>query len=695
MQKLFFGLTFLIIFIVASVYTVLFTSFGNGLVASYLEKKVNKSDENVKFKVNKFVLTTKELDFYASLNDSSIIKINGNFSIFEKSIDLIYDIDIKDLSKFQSLIEQKLNGPFQTNGIVKGDSKLLVVDGKSNVASSDTKYDISLINFEPSTVKFKIKDAKIDKLLYLVNQPIVAKGDLSIDGNINNASVENLDGDVTLKVRNGKLNNKEFNKAYSQTIRSRIYFKSDVKAQLLSSSIKIKSNFISTLAEIYANETLINLKDNSINSDYKVAVKKLSLLQSIVGMKLNGDISTSGNIAIKGNDISVSGDSNLVSSKTTYKLKIEDAKAKSLKVDIKDAKLDHLLHMLNQPVYTRGNLNINADLKNLDLKNLDGAIKTTISDAKIINPVVNTIFELQLKDKITYNLDVNTKLLKTQIISDAILNSTLAKVTVNKALFNLNKMTFNSDYKVNADDLSKLYDLSQMKMRGKVEVLGDISSNSKDLVINGRSNLLDGTLKYKLKNDKLTAKLKDIEVLKAMEMLYYPEFFKSKGSFDLDYNLTQQKGVLTGKLINGTFIKNKFSSLLNQLARFDITKEVYDTTDINSSINQMVIKSTVNMKSNKSTIDVTQSTLDIPKNQIDALIDVKLKVLKTKIKVKGALDDPKVSLVSDKQKEIKKKLKKNLNKQKDKVKENLKKALKNEDNKEKAKELLKDFKSLF
>jgi hypothetical protein len=694
MKKLFFGLTLLIILIIGSVYSVLFTSFGNNIVASIIEDKVNESNKDVKFKVNKFILTTEKVDFDATISDNSKIKIDGIFSILEKSVDIKYDIDIKELSKLNSLTNQKLNGPIRTSGIVKGDQQLLLVNGKSDIANSDTKYDISMMNFEPSTAKFSIKDAKIDKLLHLVNQPIVAKGALTLDGNINNASMESLDGDVTLKIRNGKLKNKEFNKAYAQTITSNVFFKSDITALLLLNKVDIKSNFISSLAEIYANKTLINLKDNSIDSDYTINVKNLSLLQSIIGMKLNGGISTQGDISIKDKNISVVGNSNVVNSKTTYDLKVKDAKPQSLKVNIKNAKIDSLLHMLNQPVYTMGELNVDANISNLDLENLDGQIKTQINKAKLVNPVLNTLYDLKLKDKVSYNLTTNTKLAKTQAITKAVVNSSIANLLLNKAVFNLNTLSLNSDYKINVNDLSKLYDLSQMKMRGKIEVLGDISKDEKDLVVNGRSDLLNGNLKFKLKNDLLTAKLKSIEVLKFMYMMHYPEVFDSKGSFELDYNLVQQKGKLFGRLVDGTFVENEFSSLINNFARFDMTKEVYKTTDIYSNINKMIIKSTVNMKSNSSTIDVTQSTLDIPKNTIDALIAAKLKILSTKVKVKGKLNSPKISLVTDKN-TVKETIKKSIDKKKDKLKENLKEVLKKQVDEEKAKDFINNFKSLF
>ena len=50
---------------------------------------------------------------------------------------------------------------------------------------------------------------------------------------------------------------------------------------------------------------------------------------------------------------------------------------------LKDAKLDKLLYLLNQPNYTTGNLNLIADIKNADINNLAGLVTTQIKDAKL------------------------------------------------------------------------------------------------------------------------------------------------------------------------------------------------------------------------------------------------------------------------------------------------------------------------
>ena len=92
-------------------------------------------------------------------------------------------------------------------------------------------------------------------------------------------------------------------------------------------------------------------------------------------------------------------------------------------------------------------------------------------------------------------------------------------------------------------------------------------------------------------------------------MLYYPEVFNSKANAKVTYNLVKSAGVVNANLINGNFLPNKFSAILNQFAKFDLTKEVYENVDLNSKINKNIINSTIKMKSKLTEISVPKSTL--------------------------------------------------------------------------------------
>ncbi|MDZ7817626.1 MAG: hypothetical protein U5K55_02960 [Aliarcobacter sp.] len=693
MKKLFLSLTAIIVLILGSIYGVLFTKYGNSLIASYIENKVNNDQKDVKLKVNDFRLTFKTINFDAKINDDSIINISGDLAIFKQSVDLKYDIKINDLSTLKNLTNQDLKGSFSTNGTFIGNKNESVIQGVSNIALSQTKYYVNLVNFEPKNIHFDLKDAKIGELLTLFNKPIFLNGNLNITADIKNIDVNNLDGAIVANISKAKINNEVVNKEFSQTIQSSINFQSDINASLLGKKVEIKSELISSIADVFLDKTIIDLEKNKIISDYKIDVKNLNKLEGVIGKKLNGDFLTSGNIFVENSLISLTGNSNIFESSTTYDLKIKDAILQNVNFKIENAKLEKLLHMLNEPVYATGNLDIQGDVKNAKIDSLNGEIVSKISEAKIINEVVNTVFKQELKDTINFDLQVDTSLVPNQAISKAFVNTNIMNLIVDRAIFDFKEASFNSDYLVKISSLENLKNFTKTKLRGKLDIKGDIQNQANSLLINGNSNLLGGALNFTLKNDDFTSTINNINIKDLTYMLYQPEIFDSKGNFKIDYNLLLKKGNLSGKLINGHFLENEFSILINQLAKFDLTREVYETVDINSDINQNVLTSSINMKSKNTQIDINNSVLDLENSTIDAKLDAKIKNSSFSVNVTGNTSNPKISL--DTKDLLKEQINKQLEKKKDKIEEKLNKALGGKLEDEKAKELLKNLKSIF
>ena len=464
MKKLFGFLTLFIILNITTVYLFLFTSFGNGFVSDMIETNVNEKGV-VEFKVEEFVLTTSSLKFRAMIDANSMIDISGGLNIFARTVDLTYIVDIKDLSKLEKFTNQKLNGSFKTSGTVKGNQTLTLVRGITDIFESDTKYNVGLKDFEPDAVEFLVKGAKIDKLLHLVNQPIYAKGFIDINGQIT------------------------------------------------------------------------------------------------------------------------------------------------------DAKIPTLM----------------------------GQIETKIYEGKVDNPIVNKAFELKLKNALDFKGDIVTTLQPNKAVTKVDFFTSMANVFVKQAVVNLPSGTINSDYQVKVANLAKLYDVTNTKMRGNIVLDGTVSK-TQDLIITGTSNILAGKLDFKLKNDDFSSNVNNIEVKQLTHMLYYPDVFDSKANATVTYNLAKSAGVIDANLIDGHFLPNKFSSVLNQFAKFDLTKEVYDSVDLDSTINKEIIKSTVKMKSNLTEITVPKSTLDTKKRTVDAVVQASIKGMSVNAIVSGSLDSPQVKV---------------------------------------------------
>lgn len=665
MKKLFLSLTLIVLIILGLVYGILFTKSGNNMVSSYIENKVNTGQEKVKLKVDDFTLTLNHLNFDAWINDDSKINISGDLSLFQRSVDLKYDIKINDLSTLKNLTNQEFKGPLVTNGIFTGNEIEAIIQGSSDIAQSQTKYYFNLENFEPKNINVQIKNAKIEDILVLLNKPVYAKGDLNIIADIKNASLSKLDGMVISKITNAKISNEIVNKELNQTLQSPITFQSDINAILTPNKIEVKSNITSSIAEILMNRTIIDLETNNIKTDYKIDVKNLSKLEGIISKKLNGQFLTYGSLKAFDETIQIEGDSNVFEGISKYNLEFVKNIPSFIKFSVENAKLEKILQVMNEPIYSNGDVNIFGDIKNTNLDKLEGTINSRIINASIINEVASTLFKQNLQEKINYDLNIDTTLAPNQAISSTNIESTIGNLTLKKSIYDFKENIFTSDYLLSIPSLDKLKDILQLNLKGKMDINGEIFNKNDSLSINGNSDTLGGAFDFNFKNEKLNANLKNINIQELSAMLDYSKFFDAKADFTLDYDFLLKKGDLTGKLLNGHFIENNFTQLFNHLTKDDLSKEVFETFDINSRIDNRILTSNLIMKSQNSEINIQDSILDLEKDFIDTKINSKIKDKTFTIGLNGNATNPKISI--DAKDLLKDKIEKNKNKIKEKA----------------------------
>lgn len=688
MKKLFLWLTLLIVFIAVLAYSIVFSKFGNELIASYIENKVNNPQQNIKFKVTNFRLRVDSLDFNAVINENSNISVNGALSIWNRWVDLKYDIKITDLSILNNLINQNLKSELFTNGVFKGDNQSAIIQGFSNIANSETKYNLVLKDFKIKDIFLELKNAKIDEFLNFMNKPHYLNGDLTINANIRNIDNNNLDGKLIANISKGQLENDVINKEFNQTFSSKINIDGDIEALFLGKNAEIKTQLLTSIGNLILEKTLVDLEKDRVISDFKLEAKNLQKLESVLGRKLIGDFNTTGNILYDNLILSVDGNSDIFESSTVFRFKLEDNIAKDISFKVENTKIEKLLDFLNEPIYATGDLNVQGEIQNSKLEELSGTIISKISDAKLVNEVVNAVFKQELKTPVNFEMALNNQFIPNKIVSQMVLNSSIVNLSAENGIYDLVEGVLKSDYLLKISSLDNLKDFTKTKLRGKLDIKGELEKKDMFLFATGKSSVLGGKLDFTLKNDDLTASLNDVSVKELSYMMYKPEFFNSRGDFSLNYNTITKQGNLVGKFFNGSFLPNDLSLLINHLAKFDLTKEIYETVNLNSEINDNLLTSNFLMKSENTQIESKDAITDFDKNFIDAKLNTQIKNRSFNLSLIGEMNKPKISLDAKDllQNEIDRKLEKN----RDKIEEKLNKVLDGEVDNEKAKELLKN-----
>ena len=688
MKKLFLWLTLLIVFIAVLAYSIVFSKFGNELIASYIENKVNNPQQNIKFKVTNFRLRVDSLDFNAVINENSNISVNGALSIWNRWVDLKYDIKITDLSILNNLINQNLKSELFTNGVFKGDNQSAIIQGFSNIANSETKYNLVLKDFKIKDIFLELKNAKIDEFLNFMNKPHYLNGDLTINANIKNIDNNNLDGKLIANISKGQLENDVINKEFNQTFSSKINIDGDIEALFLGKNAEIKTQLLTSIGNLFLEKTLVDLEKDRVVSDYKFEAKNLQKLESVLGRKLIGDFNTTGNILYDNLILSVDGNSDIFESSTVFRFKLEDNIVKDISFKVENTKIEKLLDFLNEPIYATGDLNVQGEIQNSNLEELSGTIISKISDAKLVNEVVNAVFKQELKTPVNFDMALNNQFIPNKIVSQMVLNSSLANLSAENAIYDLVEGVLKSDYLLKISSLDNLKDFTKTKLRGKLDIKGELEKKDMFLFATGKSSVLGGKLDFTLKNDDLTASLNDVSVKELSYMMYKPEFFNSRGDFSLNYNTITKQGNLVGKFFNGSFLPNDLALLINHLAKFDLTKEIYETVNLNSEINDNLLTSNFLMKSENTQIESKDAITDFDKNFIDAKLNTQIKNRSFNLSLMGEMNKPKIFL--DTEELLKNEIDRKLEKNRDKIEEKLNKVLDGEVDNEKAKELLKN-----
>jgi hypothetical protein len=423
--------------------------------------------------------------------------------------------------------------------------------------------------------------------------------------------------------------------------------------------------------------------------DYDIKIEDLSKLEHLIAQKLNGSFATKGEI--KGNKdlLLINGITDVFESDSKYDVVLKNFAVTNIDLLFNALKIEKLLYTLNQPIYANGLVDITGNITDINPQTLAGSITTDIYDGVLNSEVLNEAFNLKLTPAKVFDGQIQTELEPMLVRNDVTLNSSFANVFAKELLFSLKDNSIKSDYTVVVEDMNHLFDITQIPMQGNIELVGNIKKD-KDLHVTGQTNSLSGDITFELLNDDFSAIIDQAEVLSIMHMLKYPEFFDSKANATLSYNLKTQSGNLQATLNNGQFLKNEFSTLVNNLARFDLTKEVYESVELQSQINQPIIDSTLSMKSKLTQIDLQSSRLNTQEQTHDAKIKMDIKGLELYATLSGNIKSPNIKL--DVNEALKQKAQEKI---KEKVSEQIDGKLKEKLSDDKLEDLKKSLKSLF
>ncbi|SFV57248.1 hypothetical protein MNB_SM-6-716 [hydrothermal vent metagenome] len=663
-MKYFYWIIGVVFGLVALIYIALFTAVGNGFLKPFIEAKI-KEQTKLDSSLKTFALRINSLDVVLELNKGNRISVDGKYSLFTQDFDLKYKVDLQKLSSLQTLTKTKLNDSFFTEGTVKGNMQEIKIDGLSDVAKSNTSYNISLENFHPNSIIAKVEDLDLSSLLHMLNQPQYARAAVDLDVNFKNIAPHKLDGNILLQTKKGVLNSAIMKKDFNLTI-PKTRFAMNLKADLKGDDIDYKYYLNSNLAKL-SSRGKVKPEPLTLALRYGVNVKELAVLKPLTHADIRGPLRLSGDVKGTKEKLVVNGKSDIAVSKTTFRALLHNFAPKTLQVNIKGLHVQKLLYMIKQPHYTDALVDVKANITDADMKNLKGNVTTVVKrgrlDAKLLTKMLEFKYPMPV---VSYGMTAYTIINKNLIDTKMNFASNLVNLNVKRARFNVDDGSVQSDYKVKVLNLDRLYFATERHLKGSITANGDVKK-AKDLDFTMHSDVAGGKVDAKLHNNDFHADINQLRTLDLLDMLIYPKIFAADIDAKLDYNLVAAKGNVKGFLSNGKFTRNQVLDLTKKYAHIDLYKQLFKG-DVSAKINKEHILASLDLKSNTSSIKTTNTKLNSKTKRIDSVIDISANGNPLVVKLQGKVDAPKVSVDASKivkkeaEKAIKKELKKRLGK---------------------------------
>ncbi|EAL3591464.1 hypothetical protein ELQ08_02710 [Campylobacter sp. US54] len=613
MKKIFYGVIAFVVVLLIAIYTILFTSFGNNIVANIAQKKIKES-AGLDVNITHFNLHFSSLELQANIANMADFNLQGALSPFKLGFDLDYLISLKQ--NYAKNLGLNLNQNLSFGGKIQGKASDFTLDGRGYLLGSNVLLNARMYNYSPVALNLDAQNLKIEEILHLLSYPSYAKGFLNAQAKI---SAQNLkpDGNIIIKLDTSYINYEAIKKDFSLDLPLNSNPKAEILANVKEDKIYAVSKIYNDYLNLQTQKTLYDMSKNILSTDFNLNIPSLAKLEKLTKTRLNGSLGVIGETSVVNNALS-SLNAQVIGLGGEVKASLKNNK---IFADINEASLEKLLALAGYGALVSGNLNaklLNADL---DFSNFD--LEAKINNAKINTNELKKIAKIGLPNTI-FSLDAKANAKNSNISYNALLASNLLNIKKLQGTYNLKNSELNTDLNAFIDDLSQFSAIAGQKLQGKADlnakahIIGTQIQN-----LNANANLADGVIKADSNGKKLDLNIDKLDLSKLFVIAGMPNYasgvVNAKVNLDnIDFNNLngkanlEAKGILNAatlsKILNKNFPNNISYDLntkinfKNNIAQFDsvLNSSLADLTKLQGSfdISKMLLNSDFNLKIN-------------------------------------------------------------------------------------------------
>jgi len=406
----------------------------------------------------------------------NIKKLKGFYNLNNSELKLDADAFIDDLSVFNTLAKQKLQGNMVLNSkahllgseIQNLDLNANLANGTINAKSNGKSLDLDIVKLD------------LEKLLLIAAQPNYANGIINAKAHFDNIDLSKLNGSIKLQA-DGVLNSTTLSKILEKNFPKNTNYALKTQVDIKNSLAAFEGSLNSSLANLSHFKGNFDLNKMLLNSDYILNVSDFSKLGFLLERKLSGSADFNGKIAFDKNLEALILSENLFGGKLNANLKNNIINA-----NLQAVSLPTLAQSFDLIDIYEGKANLSA---NYNLLSQRGKANLNMKDGKLKkNTLINAINLITAKD-----------------ITNDVYHTTNADVNINKNLidFNLNMQAQRSDIRIYSGTLNSQTGALNVPFEAKIDradfkgVLSGTSANPKvkldaQSVINTIQNITKG-----------------------------------------------------------------------------------------------------------------------------------------------------------------------------------------------------------
>ena len=612
--------------------------------------------------------------------DMTLTLSEGHYDQEKEYAHAFYTLDVKELSTFEKLTENKFRGPFYALGevaydkhfIVKGLSKSL--DGlldfmyekdilKLDLGNVPLKNITERLSYTPlldanitgeikydfltktTTAKTKLQNATFlpselvdtlskksgidlvrevfnDSNIDIIHKDNVITGNIQFANKTNHLLLNNTKIDLTKKSIETMLDLKtEKHKVAGKTYLASLDDATPMQDTLQDTYLRFDGTY-NTHYKLKLNG-LIN--DSWANMDYELNTGRFPSHICTI----EDDVNISGHLNGPFSQLRITGKGTALNGTVIYGGTKVDDRVENMTLSMNNIHALKLSTLLGQNSFPHGRADLDASFEYLGKKRKKGNLVYTFKKG--------TLSKLPFTMKAHINVDNE----KQTFAADMTLAN--AKINISKGSRDADANLTTAFYVIDVKELSAFEELLGFKYHGPLYAMGE-ATYTKHLKLQGLSKTFGGMLDFVYEKDKLDIDLTDVSFKRFMTLFSHPLLLDGDTTGKINYDFIQKRMVVKTNLENAKFLPSDMVSTIYKKSNVNMLVEEFDYSSLNAVYQNDILRGDLKLESDTSSFYLTNTTLNTEANTIDAYFDFKMQDQEFTGKVYGALDDPKVNL---------------------------------------------------